>query len=57
MWFIFLVACIVVALATLAVIWIGSIVLRSIERQNKKFDMEMKALDQYQTKMNEEKDK
>lgn len=40
MWFIFLVSCIVVALAALVVIWIGSKIFRSIERQERKSDLE-----------------
>lgn len=35
MWFIFLLSCIAVALAALLVIWIGSKVFRSIEKQER----------------------
>lgn len=41
MWFIFLIACIVVALAALVVIWIGSMVLRSIERKDRELVKEL----------------
>ncbi len=40
MWLIFLGACIVVALAALLVIWIGSKIFRSIEKQNRKSELE-----------------
>lgn len=54
MWLIFLVSCIVVALAALVVIWIGSFILRSIKRQDRKFDIEMEDLEQ--NKGNKEKE-
>lgn len=40
MWFIFLIACIVVALAALLVILIGSTVMRYIVRKNKEMERE-----------------
>ncbi len=40
MWFIFLIACIVVALAALIVIWIGSIIFHSIDKQERKNELE-----------------
>lgn len=40
MWLIFLGACIVVALAALLVIWIGSKIFRSIEKQDRKSELE-----------------
>ena len=40
MWFIFLIACIVVALAVLLVILIGSTVMRYIVRKNKEMERE-----------------
>lgn len=40
MWFIFLIACIVVALAALIVIWIGSKVFHSIDKQERKNELE-----------------
>lgn len=40
MWFIFLVSCIVVALAALLVIWIGSKIFQSIERKDKLLEIE-----------------
>lgn len=41
MWFIFLIACIVVALAALLVILIGSAVMRYIVRKNKEMEREL----------------
>ena len=41
MWFIFLIACIVVALAALLVILIGSVVVRYIVRKNKEMEREL----------------
>ena len=40
MWLIFLGACIVVALAALLVIWIGSKIFRSIEKQDRQSELE-----------------
>lgn len=40
MWFIFLVSCIVVALAALIVIWIGSKIFHSIDKQERKNELE-----------------
>lgn len=57
MWFIFLVSCIVVALATLLVIWIGSKVLRSIEKQDKTSDVEDVVYDQVKKKIKKEMEK
>lgn len=54
MWFIFLVSCIVVALAALVVIWIGSKVLRSIEKQDKKAEIEKEFYEQSKNKLKEE---
>lgn len=42
MWLIFIAACIVVALAALIVIWIGSKIIRSIQRADRKFEQESK---------------
>lgn len=42
MWLIFIAACIVVALAALIVIWIGSKIIRSIQRADRKFERESK---------------
>ncbi|OUO78210.1 hypothetical protein B5F53_11725 [Blautia sp. An249] len=57
MWFIFLVSCIAVALAALLVIWIGSKVLRSIEKQDKTSDVEDVVYDQVKKKIKEEMEK
>lgn len=40
MWFIFICACIVIALAALIVAWIGSKILRSIEKQDRQDEIE-----------------
>lgn len=40
MWFIFICACIVVALAALIVAWIGSKILRSIEKHDRQDEIE-----------------
>lgn len=40
MWLIFLITCIAVALACLAVIWIGNKVFLSIKRSNREFEQE-----------------
>lgn len=40
MWFIFLVTCVVVALATLLVIWVGNEVILSMKRRNRRFEEE-----------------
>ena len=42
MWLIFIAACIVVALAALIVIWIGSKIIRSIQRADLKLEQEIK---------------
>lgn len=42
MWLIFIGACIAAALAALAVIWIGSAVLRSIRRKDRLMEEEFK---------------
>ena len=57
MWFIFLVSCIAVALAALLVIWIGSKVLRSIEKQDKTSDVEDVVYDQVKKKIKKEMEK
>ena len=57
MWFIFLVSCIVVALAALVVIWIGSKIFRSIERQDRESKMEKTAYELARRKIREEKEK
>lgn len=57
MWFIFLVSCIVVALAALVVIWIGSKIFRSIERQERKSDLEEVAHERAVKKLREEMEK
>lgn len=57
MWFIFLVSCIVVALAALVVIWIGSKIFRSIERQDRESKMEETAYERARRKIREEMEK
>ena len=42
MWLIFIASCIVVALAALIVIWVGSKIIRSIQREDRKFEQENK---------------
>lgn len=57
MWFIFLAACVVIALAALLVIWIGSKIFHSMERQKRKADMEEAAYEQTIKKLREEMEK
>lgn len=45
MWFIFICACIVVALAALIVMWIGSKILRSIEKHDRQDEIEQEITD------------
>lgn len=45
MWFIFICACIVVALAALIVTWIGSKILRSIEKHDRQDEIEQEITD------------
>ena len=40
MWFVFIVSCIVIALAALLIIWIGSKIFHSIEKQDKKAEID-----------------
>lgn len=46
MWFIFILACLVVALLALFVIWVGSKVIQSIERKEKMKEIELEAYEQ-----------
>lgn len=46
MWLIFIMACIVVALATLLVIYIGHKIIKKIERDDKVFEVEDEAYEQ-----------
>lgn len=39
MWFIFIISCVVIALAALFVIWVGNKVILSIRKQNKAAEM------------------
>lgn len=45
MWFIFIVSCVVIALAALFVIWVGNKVILSIRKQNKAAEMNEEACD------------
>lgn len=45
MWFIFIVSCVVIALAALFVIWVGNKVILSIRKQNKAAEMNEAACD------------
>lgn len=61
MWLIFIMACIVVALATLLVIYIGHKIIKKIERDEKLSDIENEAYEQakkmIREKFREENDK
>ena len=46
MWFIFILACLAVALLALFVIWVGSKVIQSIERKEKMKEIELEAHEQ-----------
>ena len=46
MWFIFILACLAVALLALFVIWVGSKVIQSIERKEKMKEIELEAYEQ-----------
>lgn len=46
MWFIFILACLAVALLALFVIWVGSKVIQSIERKEKIKKIELEAYEQ-----------
>ena len=46
MWFIFILACLAVALLALFVIWVGSKVIQSIERKEKMKGIELEAYEQ-----------
>ena len=45
MWFVFICACIVIALAALIVIWIGSKIIRSIEKHDRQDEIEQEITD------------
>lgn len=45
MWFIFICACIGIALAALIVIWIGSKIIRSIEKHDRQDEIEQEITD------------
>ena len=53
MWFVFLVSCIVVALATLIIIWIGSKIVFAIMRQKRILDTEEEVYDKVKEKIKE----
>ena len=40
MWFVFLISCLIFAIIALIIVWIGSKIFRSIDRQDKKDDLE-----------------
>lgn len=54
MWFIFLVSCIVVALAALFVIWIGSKIFQSIERKDKMLEIETETYEEVKKRLKKE---
>lgn len=54
MWFIFLVSCIVVALAALLVIWIGSKIFQSIERKDKLLEIETETYKEVKNRLKKE---
>lgn len=54
MWFIFLVSCIVVALAALLVIWIGSKIFQSIERKDKLLEIETETYKEIKNRLKKE---
>lgn len=54
MWFIFLVSCIVVALAALFVIWIGSKIFQSIERKDKLLEIETETYKEVKNRLKKE---
>lgn len=54
MWFIFLVSCIVVALAALLVIWIGSKIFQSIERKDKMLEIETETYEEVKNRLKKE---
>lgn len=54
MWFIFLVSCIVVALAALLVIWIGSKIFQSIERKDKMLEIETETYEEVKKRLKKE---
>lgn len=54
MWFIFLVSCIVVALAALLVIWIGSKIFQSIERKDKMLEIETEMYEEVKKRLKKE---
>lgn len=51
MWLIFIVTFIAIALAGLVVVWIGSKIFRSIEREDRISDVESEAYDQVKKKI------
>ena len=53
MWFVFLVSCIVVALATLIIIWIGSKIIFAIMRQKRILETEEEVYDKVKEKIKE----
>lgn len=57
MWLIFIMACIVVALAALFVIWIGSKVLYSIKKREKLDDVEYEIYKQAKKRIKKEMEK
>lgn len=57
MWLIFIMACIVVALAALFVIWIGSKVLYSIKKREKLDDVEYEVYKQAKKRIKKEMEK
>lgn len=61
MWFIFLIACIAVALVSsvviLIVIWAGSAVFRSIKRREKMMDVESEAYDEAKKRIKKQLEK
>lgn len=57
MWLIFIMACIVVALAALFVIWIGSKVLYSIKKREKMDDVEYEIYKQAKKRIKKEMEK
>ena len=54
MWFIFLVSCLVVALAALLVIWIGSKIFQSIERKDKMLEIETETYEEVKKRLKKE---
>ena len=54
MWLIFIISCIVVALAALLVIWIGSKIFQSIERKDKLLEIETETYKEVKNRLKKE---